>query len=128
MARAVTISKPEYAIAQIFQWRYIMKNSHQTRCLRFQEINWLADAVRADDVAEVKAGEIILDIDDLKKYYEVSANALFSSKEKKVVKANETISLAARKAETLAIVGRVRLRKIDAGQGVDGAGNRDQGK
>ena len=84
---------------------YNKKTDHQTRCSRFQEINWLADAVRADDVAEVKAGEIILDIDDLKKYYEVSANALFSSKEKKVVKANETISLAAREAETLAIVG-----------------------
>ena len=84
---------------------YNKKADHQTRCSRFQEINWLADAVRADDVAEVKAGEIILDIDDLKKYYEVSANALFSSKEKKVVKANETISLVAREAETLAIVG-----------------------
>ena len=69
---------------------------------------------------------MVLDIDDLKKYYEVSANALFSSKEKKVVKANETISFSAREAETLAIVGE-RVRKIDSGQGVDGAGNRDQG-
>ena len=84
---------------------YNKKADHQTRCLRFTEIDWLADAVRADDVAETTPGEIILDIDDLKKYYEVSANALFSSKEKKVVKANETISLTAREAETLAIVG-----------------------
>ena len=84
---------------------YNKKADHQTRCLRFTEIDWLADAVRADDVAETMPGEIILDIDDLKKYYEVSANALFSSKEKKVVKANETISLTAREAETLAIVG-----------------------
>ena len=81
------------------------KNGHQTRCARFADIDWLAQAEQAEDVSKTEAGDIILDIADLKKYYEVSANALFSSAEKKVVKANETISLAAREAETLAIVG-----------------------
>ena len=81
------------------------KNDHQTRCARFAEIDWLATAALADNVSKTAIGEVVLDIDDLKKYYEVSANALFSSKEKKVVKANETISLAAHEAETLAIVG-----------------------
>ncbi|MGB2440554.1 MAG: dipeptide ABC transporter ATP-binding protein, partial [Candidatus Puniceispirillaceae bacterium] len=81
------------------------KNGHETRCARFAEIDWLAQAEQAEDVSKTEAGDIILDIADLKKYYEVSANALFSSAEKKVVKANETISLAAREAETLAIVG-----------------------
>ena len=81
------------------------KNGHQTRCTRFADIDWLAQAEQAEDVSKTAAGEVILDIAELKKYYEVSANALFSSKEKKVVKANETISLVAREAETLAIVG-----------------------
>ena len=81
------------------------KNDHQTRCTRFADIDWMADAALADNVSKTEIGEVVLDIDDLKKYYEVSANALFSSKEKKVVKANETISLAAHEAETLAIVG-----------------------
>ncbi|MGB1695485.1 MAG: ABC transporter ATP-binding protein, partial [Paracoccaceae bacterium] len=48
----------------------------------------------------------ILRMDNLKKYYEVAANALFgNSGEKRVVKANETLSFEAREAETLAIVG-----------------------
>ena len=81
------------------------KNDHQTRCARFADIDWMATAALADNVSKTAIGEVVLDIDDLKKYYEVSANALFSSKEKKVVKANETISLAAHEAETLAIVG-----------------------
>ena len=81
------------------------KKDHQTRCARFADIDWMSNAEPADTVSETVIGEVVLDIDDLKKYYEVSANALFSSKEKKVVKANETISLAAHEAETLAIVG-----------------------
>jgi peptide/nickel transport system ATP-binding protein len=45
-------------------------------------------------------------MDDLKKYYEVSANALFGGgKNKKVVKANETLTFEAHESETLAIVG-----------------------
>ncbi len=45
-------------------------------------------------------------MDNLKKYYQVAANALFgSSGEMKVVKANETLTFEARESETLAIVG-----------------------
>jgi peptide/nickel transport system ATP-binding protein len=44
-------------------------------------------------------------MEDLKKYYEVAANALFGGKARKVVKANETLSFEARESETLAIVG-----------------------
>ncbi len=50
-------------------------------------------------------GEVVLKMDNLKKYYEVSANALFGGGDKKVVKANETLSFEARESETLAIVG-----------------------
>jgi len=44
-------------------------------------------------------------MDNLKKYYEVAASALFGGANKKVVKANETLSFEARESETLAIVG-----------------------
>ena len=46
---------------------------------------------------------MVLKIDNLKKYYEVAANALFgSSGTYKTVKANETLSFEARESETLA--------------------------
>jgi peptide/nickel transport system ATP-binding protein len=48
---------------------------------------------------------VVLQVDNLKKYYEVAANALFGGGDKKVVKANETLSFEARESETLAIVG-----------------------
>ena len=78
---------------------------HDTRCLRFRDIDWNAEVKPADDAAKTEIGGPVLDIQDLKKYYEVSANALFSTAEKKVVKANETVSFSAHEAETLAIVG-----------------------
>ena len=78
---------------------------HTTRCARFQEIDWNESFSEGNDGLETDIGEVVLDIDDLKKYYQISANALFSSGQKRVVKANETISLQAHEAETLAIVG-----------------------
>ena len=48
---------------------------------------------------------MVLKVDNLKKYYEVAASALFGGGETRVVKANETVSFEAREAETLAIVG-----------------------
>ncbi len=78
---------------------------HNTRCLRFADIDWDAPIVAAEDGVRTKVGSPILSINNLRKYYEVSANALFSTAEKRVVKANESISFEAREAETLAIVG-----------------------
>ena len=79
---------------------------HATRCLKYKEIDWMASISKAETVDSVEPGDVILKIDNLKKYYEVAANALFgSSGSKKVVKANETLSFEAREGETLAIVG-----------------------
>jgi len=51
-------------------------------------------------------GRVVLKMENLKKYYEVAANALFGGGgATKVVKANETLSFEAREGETLAIVG-----------------------
>ena len=54
---------------------------------------------------KAEPGQVVLKMQNLKKYYEVAANALFGGKDHKVVKANETLSFEARESETLAIVG-----------------------
>ncbi|MDU8913028.1 ABC transporter ATP-binding protein [Aestuariicoccus sp. MJ-SS9] len=79
---------------------------HATRCLKFQEIDWNAPISVGKQTEKAKPGQVVLKMDNLKKYYEVAANALFGkSGETKVVKANETLSFEARESETLAIVG-----------------------
>ena len=78
---------------------------HGSRCLRWNGIDWDAPLELAEIKAKAEPGRVILKIDNLKKYYEVAANALFGGGNKKVVKANETLSFVARESETLAIVG-----------------------
>ncbi len=78
---------------------------HESRCLKFDEINWNTPPVLKEGSQSNEIGEVVLKIDDLKKYYHVSANALFGGGEQRVVKANETLSFEARESETLAIVG-----------------------
>ena len=81
-------------------------NRHMTRCARFKDIDWNAPIAAASTNERSKPGRVVLKIDNLRKYYEVAANALFGgSGPKKVVKANETLSFEARESETLAIVG-----------------------
>ena len=79
---------------------------HRTRCLKFSEIDWDAPPANVSVKEKAEPGRVVLKMDNLKKYYEVAANALFGgSGAKKVVKANETLSFEARESETLAIVG-----------------------
>jgi peptide/nickel transport system ATP-binding protein len=78
---------------------------HHTRCLKFREIDWDAPVLAAETREKAAVGKVVLKIDNLKKYYEVAANALFGGGETRVVKANETLSFEARESETLAIVG-----------------------
>ncbi|WP_299350397.1 ABC transporter ATP-binding protein [uncultured Shimia sp.] len=78
---------------------------HSTRCLKLEEIDWNAPIVAAEVKEKGEIGKVVLKMDNLKKYYEVAANALFGGGDKKVVKANETLSFEARESETLAIVG-----------------------
>lgn len=78
---------------------------HQSRCVKVAEIDWNAPVAAAVDYEAVEPGRVVLKVNNLKKYYEVAANALFGGGEKRVVKANETLSFEAREAETLAIVG-----------------------
>ncbi len=78
---------------------------HATRCVKFQEIDWNAPIEIGEQKEKTEPGKVVLKIENLKKYYEVAANALFGGGTKKVVKANETLSFEARESETLAIVG-----------------------
>ncbi len=78
---------------------------HGSRCVKFAEIDWAAKAVAAKTTEKTPVGKVVLKMDNLKKYYEISANKLFGGGNTKVVKANETLSFEAREGETLAIVG-----------------------
>ena len=78
---------------------------HQSRCLRFDDIDWAAAPKGLKQSEPVKLGKPMLEIDDLKKYYKVSANEIFGGAEARTVKANETVSFDARESETVAIVG-----------------------
>ncbi|MEQ6247902.1 ABC transporter ATP-binding protein [Sulfitobacter sp. HNIBRBA3233] len=78
---------------------------HATRCVKFDEIDWNAPPEDAIVKQKGEVGDVILKMQDLKKYYQVAANALFGGGQTKVVKANETLSFEARESETLAIVG-----------------------
>ncbi len=78
---------------------------HATRCVKFAEIDWTAKPALAATTEKATIGDVVLKVDNLKKYYEVAANNLFGGGSTKVVKANETLSFEARESETLAIVG-----------------------
>jgi peptide/nickel transport system ATP-binding protein len=81
-------------------------DNHFSRCVRFNEIDWnkLPEGARKES-QPITPGAPVLKIDDLKKYYKVSANEIFGGGEGRVVKANEAISFEARESETVAIVG-----------------------
>ncbi len=80
-------------------------DAHATRCLRHREIDWDAvpDAGVRHDPTPI--GDVVLRMEDVRKYYEVAAHALFGGGATRVVKANESLSFEARESETLAIVG-----------------------
>ena len=78
---------------------------HESRCLKFREIDWDAPVKSNRTFEKSEPGPVVLEMQQLKKFYEVAANALFGGRDKKVVKANETLTFAAHESETLAIVG-----------------------
>ncbi len=77
---------------------------HGSRCLKWNEIDWTAPPKARKAKEKLPVGEVVLKMEDLKKYYNVSTGA-FGGGATKVVKANETLSFEAREGETLAIVG-----------------------
>src|SRR5688572_22257078 len=77
---------------------------HDSRCLRVSEIAWDAPPPRQERAQATQIGAPVLTVDRLRKYYQVSAGALFN-RVRRLVKANEAVSFEARRAEILAIVG-----------------------
>ncbi len=81
---------------------------HRTRCARFEEIDWDAPLGAGQVNEPIELGEPVLVVDGMRKYYELhdrSVKAMISSDGVKYVKANETLTFDARKAEIVAIVG-----------------------
>lgn len=78
---------------------------HMSRCLRIGDIDWTAEPERRLVEDPAAPGDVVLDIRDLKKYYDVAANKIFGGGDTRTVKANESISFQARESETVAIVG-----------------------
>ncbi|MCS5559522.1 MAG: ABC transporter ATP-binding protein [Oceanospirillaceae bacterium] len=79
--------------------------NHASRCLKVSEIDWGHPPAAAVQTQSNKIGKLVLKVDNLRKYYEVAASALFGGGDTRVVKANESISFEAHESETLAIVG-----------------------
>lgn len=79
-------------------------NKHESRCERMQAIDWDAASKAGEQNEKVEPGKVVLDVKDLKKYYEVSSGT-FGDGASRTVKANETLTFQAREAETVAIVG-----------------------
>ncbi len=77
---------------------------HASRCVRWTEIDWNAPLAAVVTKEKAPIGEVVLKMEDLRKYYSVSSGS-FGGGDEKVVKANETLSFEARSGETLAIVG-----------------------
>jgi peptide/nickel transport system ATP-binding protein len=81
---------------------------HRVRCLRWREIDHRRRAGSDQAKEPLEIGDRVLNVDGLKKYYEVrdsSLGALLSGKRIRYVKANEELSFTASEGETVAIVG-----------------------
>jgi len=91
--------------AEIPMFKVEGRERHETRCTRYGEIDWHRLPADLKRHQPVTPGRTVLKIDNLKKYYSLTANEIFGAGETRVVKANETLSFEARESETVAIVG-----------------------
>ncbi len=82
--------------------------AHRVRCRRWNAIDHKAIVATETDREPLEIGEMVLEVDNLQKYYEVrdtSLAALISGENVRQVKANESINFRAGEGETVAIVG-----------------------
>ena len=81
---------------------------HRVRCLRYKDIDHTKETSVETIKEALKIGKRVLNVDCMKKYYEVkdsSLMALISGKSVRHVKANEELNFTAHESETVAIVG-----------------------
>ncbi|MEM8697540.1 MAG: ABC transporter ATP-binding protein [Pseudomonadota bacterium] len=79
-------------------------NRHRSRCVRISEIDWAAGPEGVEIDEAIVPGDVVVNVDQLKKHYSVSTG-MFGGGDTRTVKANEALSFNAREAETVAIVG-----------------------
>lgn len=81
---------------------------HEVRCVRYGEIDWASHRPKGLTSEPMKPGKPMLEIRDMKKYYEIrdnSLSAMISGNVVRHVKANEKLDFVAHEAETVAVVG-----------------------
>jgi peptide/nickel transport system ATP-binding protein len=67
---------------------------HYTRCARFSEIDWQARPEVVEAAASANLGEVVLRVENMKKYYELrdtSLMAMISGRSVRTVKAPPTM-------------------------------------
>ncbi len=85
-----------------------LAGDHRVRCLRWREIEPRAEPSPAGRRPPARIGDTVLSVVDMQKYYplrERSLAALIRGSRVRHVKANEALSFAARRGETVALVG-----------------------
>ncbi len=83
-------------------------SDHRVRCLRYKDIDHLKELPGDTAKESLEIGKRVLNVDGMKKYYEVkdtSLRALITGKRVRFVKANEELNFTAHESETVAIVG-----------------------
>src|SRR3546814_19624785 len=106
------------------------------RSRRWQEIGWSTYKPVGVGAGGSQAGEVVLSLNNMKKYYEITDNsvaAMIRGKRVRHVKANESIPLAARACETVAIVcesgcGKSTFAKVPMGLETETAGEVQMGR
>ncbi len=81
---------------------------HRVRCLRYKDIDHTKEVSDETVKESLNIGKRVLNVDGMKKYYEVkdtSLMAFISGKSVRFVKANEELNFTAHESETVAIVG-----------------------
>ena len=84
-------------------------SGHRARCLRLDALDpTRRRRTRAETPGPEEAGEVVLEVTEMQKYYPVydrSLTAMLQGRSVRFVKANEEISFEARRGQTVAIVG-----------------------
>jgi peptide/nickel transport system ATP-binding protein len=83
-------------------------SDHRVRCLRYKDIDHAIELPGGTPKESLEIGKRVLNVDGMKKYYEVkdtSLMALITGKRVRHVKANEELNFTAHESETVAIVG-----------------------
>jgi peptide/nickel transport system ATP-binding protein len=104
---------------------------HLARCVRQSEIDWEAARPHRRAVPPPEVGPVVLEVDGLKKYYELadrSLMAIIRGGTVRTVKANEQLDFDAREAETVAIVGESGCGKSTFAKVVMGLETATEGK